>query len=90
MGVSYRERILEDRLDWSPDIDDLVASLEELVRFRGEMVRYSTPGSVVGLINVHAGNRTPQWLLAVTFVACSSADSVVENEDLRCASANNY
>ena len=47
VSISYRERILEDCLDGAPDVNDLVASLEELVRFSWEVVRYATPGSIV-------------------------------------------
>lgn len=38
VGVRDGEWILEDRFDWSPDVDDLVAGLEETIGFVGEMV----------------------------------------------------
>jgi hypothetical protein len=52
--VSYCERVFIDWLDGSPDVNYLIARLEQLFGFIWEVVRDSAFGGDVGLVNVHA------------------------------------
>jgi hypothetical protein len=52
--VGYGEGILVDGLDGPPDVDDLVAGLEELVGELGQVVGDAGARGRVGLVNVHA------------------------------------
>ena len=58
--VSYRERVFVDWLDRSPDVDDLVPGLEQLFGFLWEVMRDSTFGGGVGLVDVHAVDRSTE------------------------------
>jgi hypothetical protein len=88
--VRFRDsqRVALDGLDGAPDVDDLYASLKQLVCFVGEMVRYTRQGSFIGLINVHALDWAAQ-VEPIRILWCWAADSVVEDEDAGCAGTEN-
>lgn len=48
------QRVLQDGLDRTPDVDDLVSALEELGRIVGEVIGDSALGCFVGLVYVHS------------------------------------
>lgn len=57
-GVCNTEWIFEDGFDGPPDVDNLIAALEELIGFFGEVVAYAVDSSFIGLVNVDALHRT--------------------------------
>lgn len=77
------ERVFEDCLDGSPDVDDLVAAPEEGCGFGGEMVRDSVFGRRVGLVDVYALDGAAEGGAGVcgAVVLWLTADGVVEDED---------
>lgn len=79
--VSYRERVFVNWLDRSPDVDDLIPGLEQLFGFLWEVMRDSTFGGGVRLVDMHAGDRPTKgegWRIGVCLWA---TDSMVEDED---------
>jgi hypothetical protein len=52
--LSYSQRISSDGLDGTPDIDDLYASLKQLICIFGKMMWDAGQGSFVGLVDVDA------------------------------------
>lgn len=78
--VSNSERVLEDPLDGTPDVDDLVAVGEEVVGFIGQVVGDTAAGCRVGLVDVHALNGATGVGGAIAVVG-GAADCVAEDED---------
>jgi hypothetical protein len=79
VGVCDREGVLVDRLDGSPDVDDLVATLEQGFGFVGQVVRHAAGGCGVGLVDVHALDGPAELGCGSAGVRGVTADGVVEN-----------
>lgn len=60
MGICDGERVLVNRLDGTPHVDDLVSTLEQGGRLVGQVVSYAVGGCVVALVNMHTLNRAPE------------------------------
>lgn len=86
--VGDGERVLEDLLDRPPYVDDLVARLQQPVRFLGQVVWYSRLRRAVALVDVHAVDGAAEvdglGFCAALVRGCAT-DGVVEDEDTRCA-----
>lgn len=85
VGVRDGERIFIDGLDGSPDVDDLIAGLEQLVRLVWKMVRDSGLGCAVALVDVHSIHRPAEvdGRSLAALVLGLTADGVVEDEHAR-------
>lgn len=82
-GVCNSEWIFEDRLDGTPDVDNLRAALKELIGFFGKVVTYAVESSFIGLVNVDALHRTSHlWRILGWASNC-----MVENKDFGRSSA---
>lgn len=78
--IRHSQWIFQNRLDRTPDVDDLVSALEKLGCFVWQMVGDSVLGGSVGLIDVHALYGSAQADTDGS-VGWGSADCVVEDED---------
>lgn len=78
--ICHGQWVLQDGLDWTPDVDDLVSALKELGCLIGEMVGDSALRRGVGLIDVYALDRSAK-LGTDGSVGLATADGVIEDED---------
>lgn len=77
----YSQRVALDGLDGTPDVDDLHAAFEQLLRFVGEVVRHTRQCCGVGLVNVHALHWAPEGFISTACARLLAADGVIEDED---------
>lgn len=77
------QRIFQNLLDGTPNIDNLVSSGEELVGDLRKMKRHSGFGSSVRLVDVNARHRATKRLSCRPDVFLRPANRVVEDEDAR-------
>ena len=94
MRLSDGKRVFQDALDGTPDIDDLVAGLEQLVRLLWEVVGDAGVCGGVGLVDMDAVDRAAEgcywwcWLVRRgAQVLLGAADGVVEDKDAGGASS---
>jgi hypothetical protein len=59
------QRVALHGLDGAPDVDDLDASLEQLVGFVRKMVRHARQRSRIRLVDMHALHRTAQFPISL-------------------------
>lgn len=79
MCIRHSQWILQDGLDRTPDVDNLVSAFEKLGCLVWEMVGDSALRRGVGLIDVYALDRSAPGKDGS--VGLATADSVVEDED---------
>jgi hypothetical protein len=81
------QRVALNSFDGAPHIDDLDTSLEQLLRFVRKMVRHARQRSRIRLVDMHALNRAAQFsITSFRTRRWRATDSVIEDEDARCAS----
>jgi hypothetical protein len=68
-------------------VDDLVALLEKLVDFIGEVVLNTVLRGTIGLVDVYPACRAAELAGDVADIEGSAANCVVEDENARCSSA---
>lgn len=85
MCISHTERVFVDCLDWSPDIDDLVAGLQEVVSDLWEVMGDAGARGFVGLVDMNAIHRASKCCGWGTDVFRLAANGMVEDEDSACA-----
>lgn len=78
--ICHSQWVLQDGLDWTPDVDDLVSALKKLGCLVWEMVGDSALRRGVGLIDVYALDRSAKPGTDGS-VGLATADRVVEDED---------
>lgn len=86
MGISDRERVLENLLDRAPDIDDLVSSRQQFFGLIGKMMGNSRLRCTVGLVDVDTSDGATEQGCSRRMVGLGAANGVVEDENARCAS----
>lgn len=88
VGIRHAERILQDLLDGTPDVDDAMSCLEETVCFLGKMMRNTASRGSVGLVNVHTlHGRASDGGRRVALIFGDPSDGVVKDMDAGGASA---
>lgn len=88
VGLGDGERVAENLLNGTPDVDDLHAALEELLRFVRQVVRNAGETGRVRLVDVDASDGTAETGVAgAGSLGGLAADGMIEDEDLRCASS---
>ena len=60
MGISDSQRVFQNGLDGSPNVDDLVASLKQFLGFLRQVVRNARLGGAIALIDVYAIHRASE------------------------------
>jgi hypothetical protein len=68
-------------------VDDLVALLEKLVSFIGEVVLNTVLRGTIGLVDVYPACRAAELAGDVADIGGRTANCVVEDENARCSSA---
>jgi len=86
IGVREGEGVSEDGLDGTPNVDDLKALLEKLIRFIWEVVLDTALGGCVGLVNVNSFSWPTELGGSVADVSWCTADGVVKDENAVCSS----
>lgn len=86
MRICHSQWILQDGFNRTPDVDNLVSALEKLGCLGWEMVGDSVLGCGIGLIDVHALDRSAETDAGGS-VELGSSDGMVEDEDAGCARA---
>ena len=87
MCIRDSEWILQNRLDWAPDVDDLVSCLEKSLSLFREMMWDTRFRGTVRLIDVYTIHRTTKRLRR-SIVFWSTSNGVVKDEDSGSTSPN--
>ena len=88
-SVRDAERVFADGLNGPPEIDDLVATFEEVMSLIWEVLLDPLRAGFIGLVNMDALHGTlggPR--VGIALVAGLAPDGVVEDEDFRSAGAD--
>lgn len=81
MSISHAQRVAEDGLDWTPDIDDLKPFTQELIRLVRQVIAHPLARCLVRLVNVDAAYGTTESSVRSTVILATAANCVVKDVD---------
>lgn len=87
MGIGDGQRILQDGLDGTPDVNYLESSLEELGCLVWKMIRHAASGCAVRLIDMNALDGSTQLCSRSIRVFGRTTDGMIEDYNFRGAGA---